>query len=836
MVGIVVVSHSPKLAEGVVELARQMGGEDVGLEPVGGLDLPDRPIGTDAVLVLRAIERAWSEDGVLVLMDLGSAVLSTEMAVEMLPPERRERVLLCEAPLVEGAVAAAVAARLGRPLAEVADEARGALAPKAAHLGPAEEVTPTGAPEAPAPNPPAPVLGPAAIVRLSVENPLGLHARPAARLVQTAGRFHAHVRVTNLTTGKGPANARSLNAVATLGVLQGHEIEVSAAGPDAAEAVMAIRELAAEGFGDVPEEAVAVPAPAAATLAEGVLAGLPTSPGVAVGPVRHFLPPPVELRSGPVGDPAEEWSALSRAIEATRAEIRAMRQSIAVRAGEQSAAIFDAHLLFLEDEELLAPVRTSILHDHRGAAEAWMETVERTTESWRALDDPYLRARAADVEDLGRQVLGRLTGATRAAPTLAGPGVLVANDLTPADTAGLDPDIVRGIATSLGAPTSHSAVLARSLGIPAVAGLGSGLLEIEEGTTVVLDGDAGTVRPNPDSSEIARAETLADAFRASEAAARAEAMEPAVTRDGTRVEVLANVGKPEDVPAAVAAGAEGIGLLRTEFLFLGREQMPTEEEQESAYRSMAQALGGRPMILRTLDVGGDKPLPYLTMPHEANPFLGVRGLRLGLARPDALRMQLRAAVRVAADHPVKVMFPMVTTLDELLAAKELLGEVRREVEASSGAPAPLEVGIMVEVPSAAIAASTFAPHVDFFSIGTNDLAQYTLAAERGNEQVAGLSDALHPAVLRLVRMTVEAAEPLGRTVGICGELAADPAAVPILVGLGVRELSASPPAVPRIKRAVRDVEVETARGLSEQALAADSAAAVRALAASAPAR
>ena len=830
MVGIVVVSHSPKLAEGVVELARQMGGEDALLEPVGGLDLPDRPIGTDAVLVLGAIERAWSEDGVLVLMDLGSAVLSAEMAVDMLPADRRDRVLLCEAPLVEGAVAAAVAARLGRPLSEVADEARGALAPKAAHLGAPEVAQAASAASIPA----APVSGPAAIVRLLVQNPLGLHARPAARLVQTAGRFNADVRVTNLTTGRGPASARSLNAVATLGVLQDHEIEVAAEGPDAAEAVMAIRELAAEGFGDAPAEAMAIPAPVAATVpVEGVLAGLPASPGVAVGPVRHFRPPDVEAPSGPIGEPAEEWAALSAALDAARAEIRVTRDSIAARAGEQSAAIFDAHLLFLEDEELLAPVRTAILHDRCGAAEAWTEAVDRTTEAWRALDDPYLRARAADVEDLGKQVLGRLSGATRGAPTLLGSGVLVATDLTPADTAGLDPDVVRGIATALGGPTSHSAVLARSLGIPAVAGLGSDLLEIAEGVTVVLDGEAGTVRPSPDASEIARAEAKAEAFQASEAEARAEATEPAVTHDGTRVEVFANVGKPEDVAAAVAAGAEGVGLLRTEFLFLGREQMPTEQEQEVAYRGMAQALGGRPMILRTLDVGGDKPLPYLPMPREANPFLGVRGLRLGLARPDLLRLQLRAAVRVAADHPIKVMFPMVTTLDELLAAKQILDDVRREVEAEIGVTAPLGVGIMVEVPSAALAAWAFAPHVDFFSIGTNDLAQYTLAAERGNERVASLADALHPAVLRLIRMTAEAAEPFGRTVGICGELAADPAAVPILVGLGVRELSASPPAVPRIKRAVRAVELDAARRLAEESLKSESAAAVRALAASA---
>ncbi|HEX9717593.1 MAG TPA: phosphoenolpyruvate--protein phosphotransferase [Actinomycetota bacterium] len=828
MIGIVIVSHSSKLAEGVAELAREMGGADVPLEPVGGLDLPDRPIGTDAVMVHRAIERVWSEDGVLVLMDLGSAVLSAEMALDMLPGDRRHRVLLCEAPLVEGAVAAAVAARLGRSLEEVADEARGGLAPKAVHLGVTAEA-PAAAEQAQT----GERGGPEASIRIPVENPLGLHARPAARLVQTAGRFDADVRVTNLTTGRGPATARSLNAVATLGVLHGHQIEVLAVGPEAAAALEAIRALAAGRFGDTAEEAGPAPAPAPAVApAEGALAGFPASPGVAVGPARHVRPPDIEVPRGPVGEPKEEWSALEAAIEATRAEILATREQVAARAGEQSAAIFDAHLLFLDDEELVGPTRSAILDQGRGAAETWKEGIDRTAASWRSLDDAYLQARAADVEAVGAQVLAHLLGVADARPALGGPGVLIATDLTPADTAGLDPAVVLGIATALGGPTSHTAVLARSLGIPSVVGLGREVLEIDEGTTVIVDGEAGTLRPNPDVSQIGEAKARANAFRTSEAEARAAASEPAVTRDGTRIEVMANVGSPEDAAAAVEAGAEGVGLLRTEFLFIGQDTMPSEEEQEAAYRGLAEALGGRPLILRTLDVGGDKPLPFLPVAHEANPFLGLRGLRLALARPEVLRAQLRAALRVAADHPVKVMFPMVSGLHELRAARSILEEARREVEDAGGRlPERLEMGIMVEVPAAALAASVFAPEIDFFSIGTNDLSQYTLAAERGNEHVANLADAFHPAVLRLIRMTVEAAAPFGRTVGVCGEMAADPSAVPILIGLGIRELSAAPPAVPRVKRAVRETDLARARDLAEEALRLDSGPAVRALAA-----
>ncbi|HEX9123560.1 MAG TPA: phosphoenolpyruvate--protein phosphotransferase [Actinomycetota bacterium] len=828
MIGIVLVSHSHTLAEGVAELAREMGGADVRLEAVGGLDMPDHPIGTDAVLVQQAIERAWSEDGVLVLMDLGSAVLSAEMAVEMMPEERRGRVRLCDAPFVEGAVAAAVAARLERSLDEVEAEARGGLEPKAAHLGTSVPVSAETPAEAVASH-----AGPAVTAELEVDNPLGLHARPAARFVQTASRFDADVRVRNLSTGRGPASARSLNQVATLGVLHGHRIEVSAAGPQAEEAVEALRVLAAEHFGDREEEAAAPPPErGGAAAAAGAIVGLPASSGIAVGPARHFRQPDLPVPAGPADDREDEWRAFEEAVEDVRAEIRRTRDSVAARVGQESAAIFDAHGLFLQDEDLLGPTRSAVMDEGRNAAAAWWTTVEKAVQTWRALDDPYLRARAADLEAVGRQVLARLLGATPGPPTLAGPGILVAADLTPADTAGLDPGIVLGVATAFGGPTSHSAILARSLGIPAAVGLGRAVLEVDEGAPVVLDGDAGTLTRDPSPAAIEEARSRGERSRAAEAEARAAAGEPAVTIDGTRIEVVANVGRPEDAVAAATSGAEGVGLLRTEFLFLGRDTMPSEEEQTAAYRAVAEALGGKPIIVRTLDVGGDKPLPYLPMPEEANPFLGVRGLRLGLAQPEILRTQLRALLRVAADHPIRVMFPMVSTPEELQEAKAVLEQARAELR-QTGARLPdrLEAGIMVEVPSAALQAATFAEDADFFSIGTNDLTQYTLAAERGNERVAALADGLHPAVLRLIAMTVEGAAPLQRMVGVCGELAGDPVAVPILVGLGVTELSASPPAVPRVKRAVRQTDLGSARELARKALGLRSATDVRELAA-----
>jgi phosphocarrier protein FPr len=813
MVGIVIVSHSATLAEGVGELAREMGG-DVTIELAGGLALPERPIGTDAALVKRAVEAADSGDGVLVLMDLGSAVLSAEMALDMLEPELQERVRLCEAPLVEGAVAAAATARIGGSLDEVAAEARGGLLAKAAHL--------VAEPRAPAATATASADG--KTVRLPVRNLLGLHARPAARFVQTAGRFDAEIAVTNATTGSGPASGRSLNSLATLGVRQGHEVIVTASGPEAQEALNALQGLAERDFDDVEPAPVEVPTRPAPAAAEAGFAGLPASPGIAIGPARELQRPigpmPVTVVAE---DPESEWKRLQEGLERARGEIERTREEAAARAGEYQAAIFDAHLLFLEDETLIEPARRAIFEEANDAATAWHKATEAAAAAYEALDDPYMQARAADLRDVALRVFQALSGAAAVRPSLRGEGILIAPDLSPAQTIALDPEQVRGIATAFGTPTSHAAILARALGIPAVVGMGRGLLEIHEGTPLVLDGQAGVLVPDPPPELVTEYEERQAGAQEAATAARAAAEKAAVTRDGKRIEVFANIGSPRDVTAAVEMGAEGVGLFRTEFLFLERDSLPDEDEQFEAYRAAAEALGGRPLILRTLDVGADKPLPTLPQPHEANPFLGVRGIRLGLERPDLLMAQLRAAVRVAADFPLKVMFPMVATLAEWSAARDLLAD-------AGGTPELMEAGVMIEVPAAALSAEALATGaVDFFSIGTNDLTQYTMAAERGNERVAALGDALHPAVLRLIAQVTAAAEAQGKPVGICGELAGDPAAVPVLIGLGVTELSMSAPSIPAVKHAVRSTDMEAARALAHEALRRESAEDVRRL-------
>src|SRR5581483_8741843 len=489
---------------------------------------------------------------------------------------------------------------------------------------------------------------------------------------------------------------------------------------------------------------------------------------------------------------------LLAAIDRTRQQIETTRAAVARRTDPRAAEIFDAHLLFLDDAALREPARRAIFADQASAAAAWQQAVNAVAAQYRALDDEYMRARSADVQNVGQQVLVKLLGG-EVAP-LAEPGILIAHDLTPADVARLDASHVLGICTASGSPTSHGAILARSLGIPAVVGLGSAILSVEDGTLLVLDGDTGRVTINPGEETAGRFRQQMERTRATPIPVVAG---PITTRGGRPIEVAANIGSVVEARAAVAAGADCVGVLRTEFLFLHRQIAPHEDEQYTAYRAIAEALQGRPMIIRTLDVGGDKPLPYIDQGREANPFLGWRAIRLCLDQPAFFKTQLRAIVRTAAEFPIKVMFPMIATIAEFRKDSALLAEARSEVVARGhAAPDRIETGIIVEIPACALQAAQFAPEVDFFSIGTNELIQYTMAAERGNPRLTSLADGFQPAVLKLIRQVVEAAHAHGKWVGICGELASDPLAVPLLIGLGVDELSMNAPAIPRAKHII----------------------------------
>ncbi len=819
MVGIVLVSHSALIAEGTAQLARQMGG-DAPIATAGGIDDPDDPIGTDATKVLAAIDEVWSEDGVVVLMDLGSAILSADFALEMLDEDRRGRVVLCEAPLVEGAVAAATAAGAGLPLEGVLAEARSALLPKASGLGiepaEAEALGPT----------PGPAGDDARTTVLTVGNTTGLHARPAARFVATVSRFDADVSLSNVTTGSAPVRGDSFSAICTLGARQGHTVKVTAAGPDADEVLAALEDLAATGFGDEPggvaPAAVDGRPPAAPPTSTAGPVG--ASPGTVYGPARHLAVPDLEaVDDGPAGSPAEERNRLDAALADVRTALEDTRRTAGERVGEVEAGIFDAHLLLLDDAELLDGVTADIAAG-AGAVPAWRAAIAAIAGRFRSLEDEYQRERAADVEAVGRQVLAAMLGVDMAVEP-SGPGILVADVLDPGLTARLDPAVVIGILTAEGGPTSHAAILARSLGIPAVVAAGRAVLDIPEGATVLIDGTTGEVVAEPDPDRLRRADEAATADKERAAAAAALAHQPSVTLDGTVIEVAANIGSVPEAVAAVAAGADGVGLLRTEFVFLGRDTAPDEAEQEATYRAIAEAMAGRRLVVRTLDIGGDKPVPFAPQPPEDNPFLGVRGLRLGLRRTDLFTAQLRAIARVAADHRISVMFPMVTTVAELLAARAMLDAAFSDLALT--AADGFEVGVMVEVPAAAVLADRIAPHVDFFSIGTNDLTQYVMAAERGHPELAAMADPLHPAVLRLIGTVCDAAAAHGLWVGVCGEAGGDVAAAPVLIGLGVGELSAAVTLVPAVKQAVRAVDLAAAREMARAVRHLDDAAAVR---------
>ncbi|MFN6466019.1 MAG: phosphoenolpyruvate--protein phosphotransferase [Nostoc sp. DedVER02] len=826
-IAIVIVSHSKQLALGVRELAAQMVQGQVSIAVAAGIEDSENPLGTDPIQVYEAIASVFSEDGVLVLMDLGSALLSAEMAIEFLPEAQQQKVYLCEAPLVEGAIAAVVAAAAGRDIHQVMAEARGALLAKATQLN----VSPLSvvSDNIEAKNPESPTKE----IRLIVSNRLGLHARPAAQFVGTAARFQSQILVQNLTRNTGLVRGDSINQVTTLGVRQGHELVITATGSDADEALEALQALFANNFG---EDNVALNSPPAfhhevTPATHGELSGIAASGGIAIAPVVHYQPTHITITEYHVDDPESEWQRIQTALHTAKQEIQAVFSQASLQIGDTEAAIFDAQLLFLEDPVLLEAAYERISDHHINAEAAWQAVVDEVATSYRTLEDSYLQERVDDVVDVGQRVLRLLAGNLPANLHLEEPAILVATDLTPSDTARLDPTKVLGICTTSGSATSHSAIIARTLGIPAVLGVDAQVLHLADGTLMALDGESGKAWVEPESHILDLLAAKQSAWQTAQQEARATAHQPAITRDGRQVKVFANIGSINDVQVAVASGAEGVGLLRTEFLYLDRTSAPTEEEQLEVYQAIAQVLDNRPLIIRTLDVGGDKPLSYLRVGFpEANPFLGWRGIRFCLDRPELFKTQLRAILRASVGHQIKIMLPMIATLSEVRAAKVILGEVQTELnQAGISFDAAMKVGIMVEVPSAVAIADQLAAEVDFFSIGTNDLSQYVMASDRTNPRVANLVDALHPAVLRMVQQTIQAAHAAGIPVGLCGELAADTLATPILLGLGLDELSVNPQSIPGVKQAIARLSLVESEAIVASALQQDSAVHVREL-------
>ncbi len=832
MVGIVIVSHSKQLAEGVRELATQMVPGEVAVAVAAGMDDPENPLGTDAMQVYQAIASVYTDDGVLVLMDLGSAVMSAEMALEFLADEQRQNVHLCAAPLVEGTIAAVVAAASAQDIHQVMAEAQAALTAKATQLGytPISPQSEQG-------------TGQGKEIQLFVRNALGLHARPAAKFVATSAKFQSKIWVKNLTKGSEFVRGDSINQVTTLGVRQGDKLAIAADGIDADAALLALRALIEGNFGEGDLAPVSSPvSPPVLVSTSPSLQGIPASGGVAIAPILNFLPAPLIVDGSTskfipqllADEPEVEWQKLHSALRSAQQEIQTLLFHTDTQIGDAEAGIFDAHLLLLQDPMVIEKAHKYIFEHNFQAATAWQTVMDEVAANYRQLEDPYLQERVADVVDVGQRVLHLLLGRPLAKLDISQPAIVVANDLTPSDTASLDPSKVLGICITSGSATSHTAIIARSLGIPAVAGVPSSILHLADGTMVAMDGETGTVWVEPDVETVNFLQSKQNTQQLAQQQALTIAHQPATTIDGSHLSIFANITSINDVQSALDLGAEGVGLFRTEFLYMDRDTPPSESEQLTAYQAIAQALEKRPLIIRTLDVGGDKPLPYLDLPPETNPFLGVRGIRFCLQHPQILKTQLRAILQASAGQNIKVMFPMITTMGEIQAAKTILAEVKEELQqAHIPFDTAMEVGIMIEVPSAVAIADKLATEVDFFSIGTNDLSQYIMASDRTNPLVANLADPLHPSVLRTIQQTVQAAHQAGIWVGLCGELATEPLAAPILLGLGLDEVSLNAPGIPRLKQTIAQLRLPQTQAIVQAALQADEPTQVRELIATA---
>lgn len=836
MVGLVIVSHSKDLADALIALVKQVSSNDIPIAGAAGVGTERQEFGTDAVAIVEAIQTVYSGAGVLILMDLGSAILSAEMALEFLPEAMQSHIRFCAAPLVEGAISAGVQISLESDLDTVYREAQQSLRPKIDQLVSSDEELENleSARESFEQE-----------IILAIDTPHGLHARPAARFIQTAAQFNAEIQVSKWQKegSSAPVAATSLSNLMTLGIVRGDHIVIQARGNETSQALEALRRLVEAHFGENIEGSENligdIGRSNVSKLSEGPgqdTSIIPLSEGIAIGPVFHYQAVPVHVSDHQGKDPEREWQNLQDALHIAQKSIEERQQTTQTLLGNSQAAIFEAHLFILTDQALLDKARNYIFEHHFNAAFAWDKGIHELVESYQAIPDPYLQQRANDVLDVGNQVLALLAGdALEVAPILPEPGILITQELTPTLVAQLEPTQVLGLITMNGGPTDHSAILARALGIPTI--LVPSLFQqsrqspLEEETLLAIDAFAGNLWIQPSQEILDHLQQRRIEWQAKRKQLIAVSHQAATTSDGETIAIAANAGSELDAEIAVRNGAEGIGVLRTEFLYLTRTTAPTESEQLEMLVQIGNILQGQPVYVRTLDIGGDKALPYLDLPQETNPFLGVRSIRLSLRSPEIFLTQLRAILRAGAQNDIRVMFPMVSTVEEIIDILNHLNDAHQTLEQKQMPHRwPIETAMMIETPSAALLTAAFAKYIDYFSVGTNDLTQYTLAAERGNSALADYADGLHPAVLYLIKHVVKAAHHQNKYVGVCGELAGDPLAVPILLGLGVDELSLNPASIPQVKALIRQLDMKAARNLAAKALQTDSAKTVRSLA------
>lgn len=864
-VGLVIVSHSAQLAAGVKELAGQMTQGKTQIAAAGGAE--GDILGTSADKILEAIQSVDGPDGVLVLLDLGSAILSAEFALELLDDEQRNRVRLSFAPLVEGAVAAALEASLGRNLAQVQQ-----IAEKTADVAQLQKLKPL----TPIENEPGEIAASTEIIspeetsevsaQLTLANPTGLHARPAMLFVQTAAGFQANIQAS----GRGKvADATSIFEVMSLGLRQGDALTIRATGKEAEPAIEALSELVRVNFYETTPEATPPPVGANVSGTPSIsqsespvgadLSGAPpiyrpesrpgepwhaitSSTGIAVGPALLYTSGAITLsdiepRTISVDQVATEEQRLREALNSASEELHSLAKNLESSVGQAQAAIFDAQALMLRDPALLESTLQAIQTQHIDAAGALAEAGERYAATLEAIDDPLIAGRAVDMRDAVSRAIEKLGDQPIRKQDLSSlnhPVILVARDLTPSDTAQLKPEFVLGICTVQGGPTAHAAILARALGIPAIAGLNEAALQvIHSGDELGLDADNGLLYHQPTSEIQAQLEKRLVELQQQRASLKAAAqqVQAPILFEGRHIQLLANVGSEAEAEAARQWNAQGIGLLRTEFLFAKATTLPDENEQRQLYATIFRAFNGenasqpKPIVVRTLDAGADKPMAALDSVLgkmvEENPALGLRGIRIHLAHCELLEQQLAACLLAAGETGTQlhIMFPMITSVEELQKARSVFDEVYKRLQDQQAAlPSHVLVGIMVEVPAAVVMAAELAEHADFFSIGSNDLTQYTLACDRTNASVADIYDPMQPAVLRLIHQVAVAGRNAGKPVAVCGEMAGNAQLAPLLVGLGVDELSMTPTALPQVRTALARWSSQELKQMAEKVL------------------
>lgn len=792
MIGIVLVSHSAKLAEGVKEIASQMA-NGVLIEAAGGLDDFENSLGTDAMKIMAAIESVYQDDDVLVLMDLGSALINAQTAIEFLDEKIQQRVHLCSAPLVEGGIAAAVQAMIGSPIEEVIAEAKKSLDSKMQLLSEESIIDikfDTEAEES------------GFSFDIKVPNAYGLHARPASKMVYLAKGLDLEAKVS--VDNKQWHNAKSINNLSLLGAKKDDTLYFRLKGSDAELFKEKIQQFQKENFGD--ELDFEIPNETETTLPDGAW-GIPSSPGIGIGKATVVRYKPFVLEKVYCDSPSKERVRFLKGLDMAHREIEGNKRRLSSVLSNKDIEIFDAHIAFLEDIELQNLIFNQIETEKVTLEKAWWDQTQVIISRFEKSSNLYIKQRATDIRDIQSLLLRQISdNVPELECDFSEPVVVMLDNIQPSDVLKLDPEKVKGILLAEGNENAHTSILARSLGIPAITAMKDNLSKIKEGEMIIIDGRSGKVLLDQKSQEWKELKQEKENTEAEKERLVKEAQEKVSTKSGISVEVLANVTGFKDAHTALQNGADGVGLFRTELYFMQKKQAPTQEDQIKLYTEMASLFDTKPFTIRTLDIGGDKPIPYLPMDKEENPFLGVRGVRYCLSNQEIFKTQLKAILQAAYLCPnIQVMYPMISTLQELEMVKKLLKDCKNELlKEAKPFKIDLSEGMMVEVPSAVLLAKKFAKHVDFFSIGTNDLAQYLLAADRGNAKVKSLISSDDASVLNAIEMVVKAAKDQEIPVSICGEIASNNEIIPKLIKLGIKKLSVNAVQVPYTKQEIKN--------------------------------